>query len=108
MARILRENTRTSNVVARYGGEEFVIAFPQTQEHQAVQCCENLRRKIQDYPWYTVHPDLRVTMSMGLSDQIHVDSYERVLAEADSRLYQAKHGGRNQVVAGALRSLSEG
>lgn len=106
VARILATQVRTSDLVARYGGEEFVIAFPQASVEQAQICCENLRRAIESYPWSQVHPDLRVTMSMGISDDLTLEGFERVLAVADSYLYQAKESGRNRVIAGSQASIS--
>ena len=92
---LLRKHTRKSDIVARYGGEEFIIAFPETPLTQAAARCEHLRRLIEEAPWHEVHPDLRVTMSMGLSDNLDVGSVERMLDLADGLLYAAKHAGRN-------------
>jgi diguanylate cyclase (GGDEF)-like protein len=98
VAKLLTRGVRKSDLVARYGGEEFVILFPQTDIIPAARCCEALRSKVEAYPWHEIHPDLRVTISIGLSDAITAGSVEKMLADADDRLYQAKRGGRNQVV----------
>ena len=63
---ILRSHMRLSDLVARYGGEEFVIAFPETELPQAAALCDKLRNMIEGFPWHEVHPDLKVTMSMGV------------------------------------------
>lgn len=97
---LLLEHIRSSDVAARYGGEEFAIAFPESTREQAAGRCEELRRRIENYPWREIHPDLKVSMSMGLSDALALGYVEKMLAEADSRLYQAKSAGRNRVVAG--------
>jgi diguanylate cyclase (GGDEF)-like protein len=94
---ILGTKVRSSDLVARYGGEEFVIAFPETDLHQAHETCESLRKRIESYPWHELHPDLKVTMSMGLSSDARVKDLYAMLDAADSLLYRAKHGGRNQV-----------
>ncbi len=99
VARILQENTRQSDIVARYGGEEFVIAFPQTALTQGVALCEKLRQRIESYSWEQINPDLRVTMSMGLCGDTEIGSFEKMVAAADTRLYQAKSSGRNRVCA---------
>jgi diguanylate cyclase (GGDEF)-like protein len=98
VAKLLTRGVRKSDLVARYGGEEFVILFPHTDIIPAARCCEALRRSVETYPWYQIHPNLRVTISIGLSDAISAGSVERMLADADDRLYQAKRGGRNRVV----------
>jgi two-component system, cell cycle response regulator len=99
VAAILRKNTRESDIVARYGGEEFVVAFPETELLAAFALCERLRQIIETYPWHTIHADLRVTMSMGLNQDMTLESFERMVAGADARLYQAKESGRNRVCA---------
>lgn len=99
VARLLQENTRESDIVARYGGEEFVITFPQTGESQAARLCEKLRSVVEDYNWYAVHPDLHVTISIGICSDTSLRSFEEMLRVADSRLYHAKESGRNSVCA---------
>jgi diguanylate cyclase (GGDEF)-like protein len=97
VAAILRENTRESDLAARYGGEEFVIALPETPIPQAVAFCEKVRTLIESHPWHEIHPDLRVTMSLGVCDDTSGGSFEKMVAGADVQLYRAKEGGRNRV-----------
>jgi len=80
-----------------YGGEEFVIAFPETDLAKAHETCEVLRKRIESYPWHELHPELKVTISMGLSSDTGVKDIHAMLEVADALLYQAKDGGRNQV-----------
>jgi diguanylate cyclase (GGDEF)-like protein len=94
---ILRTKVRASDLVARYGGEEFVIAFPETDLQQAHETCESLRKRIESYPWQELHPELKVTMSMGLSSDAYVRDIHIMLEAADALLYRAKHEGRNRV-----------
>jgi len=74
IAQLLKEGIRKSDVIARYGGEEFVILFPNSSLAQAGHCCEILRQKIESYPWFELHPELSVTMSMGLCEQVELGS----------------------------------
>ncbi len=97
VAEILQANTRESDVVARYGGEEFVIIFNETPLEQAIKQCEKLRKLIEIHPWSTIHPELHITMSMGLNGDTKLDNVEKILAVADEKLYQAKANGRNQI-----------
>lgn len=94
---ILRNHMRLSDLVARYGGEEFVIALPETSLPQAAALCDKLRDMIERFPWQQVHPDLRVTMSMGLCADLASGTVEAMLQKADALLYRAKEGGRNRV-----------
>jgi diguanylate cyclase (GGDEF)-like protein len=94
---ILRSHMRLSDLVARYGGEEFVIAFPETELPQAAALCDKLRNLIEGFPWHEVHPDLKVTMSMGVYADIAAGTAEAMLQKADALLYRAKESGRNRV-----------
>ncbi|MGZ4968564.1 MAG: diguanylate cyclase [Methylobacter sp.] len=94
---ILKNNTRASDIVARYGGEEFVIIFPETPLIQAVEQCERLRKTIESFSWSAIHPELKVSMSIGLNDDIGFDRFEQMLAVADKNLFQAKADGRNRL-----------
>lgn len=94
---ILRKHMRLSDLVARYGGEEFVMAFPETAGPQAAALCDKLRTLIEAFPWHEVHPDLKVTMSMGVYADIAAGSAETMLQKADALLYRAKETGRNRV-----------
>ena len=49
------------------------------------------------WDWASIHPHLRVTLSMGLAASTSFDDEQGVLDAADHWLYEAKHHGRNQV-----------
>jgi diguanylate cyclase (GGDEF)-like protein len=100
VAKILASNTRDTDVVARYGGEEFVVAFTETPLEAARATCERIRRSIETYPWQELHPDLHLTITMGVDDDVSRGSVDAMLAAADTRLYEGKQRGRNQVCAG--------
>lgn len=100
IAEILRTHMRISDVVARYGGEEFVILLPETPLPQAAALCDKLRQVIESFPWTNVHPELRVTMSMGLCADVAAGTVHAMLSKADSLLYRAKEQGRNRVCFG--------
>lgn len=97
LSKLLKDNLRKDDLVARYGGEEFVVVFPQTQFEQAIKVAEKLRKIIEAYPWESVAKGLAVTMSAGIASGTKYPSYEKLLARADLKLYEAKDAGRNQV-----------
>ncbi|MDQ8022402.1 MAG: GGDEF domain-containing protein [Moraxellaceae bacterium] len=98
---ILRKNTRSSDHVARYGGEEFVIAFADTSLEQAGLICDKLRLAIAGYDWRAVHPELQVTISIGVATLGGGDDLHSLMHVADASLYRAKSTGRNQVCMAA-------
>ncbi len=95
VARILRASCRTIDVVGRYGGEEFLLLLPRTPPEQARGLCERIRAAVEASDWATLHPELRVTLSMGVCGS--GGSAEALVRGADARLYEAKHAGRNRV-----------
>ncbi len=98
LGRIFKAYSRSVDTVARFGGEEFVLVLPETPKEKAVLLCEKLRAAVEHYPWSEIHKELSVTMSFGVSDNVRVSHYEKLLAEADEKLYEAKNSGRNRVV----------
>lgn len=98
VACILREGTRAVDVVGRYGGEEFPLLLVETPPEDAAGLCEKLRATIEAHAWPSA-PGLRVTASFGVAGNAHADSPGALVAAADTRLYAAKHAGRNRVMA---------
>ncbi|MDY0022010.1 two-component regulator propeller domain-containing protein [Arenimonas caeni] len=84
--------------VARWGGEEFALLFPGTGLAQAQELAEGLRRAIETIESDDVAPGLRITASIGLAGRGGLPNYEKMVSQADQRLYEAKHAGRNRVV----------
>lgn len=101
VSEILRAQTRTSDLVARYGGEEFVIAFVDTPLEHAHQLCDKLRAHIAAYNWSEIHPQLTVTISIGVAQLERDYNLDQVMQNADEQLYRAKTTGRNQVCRAA-------
>jgi diguanylate cyclase (GGDEF)-like protein len=99
IAGILRHNVRQSDVVARFGGEEFVVIFPCATPGQAHAAGEKLCRLVMEHPWHTVHPLLAVTLSAGVAAADGQPNHEKLLSDADRKLYQAKRRGKNRVEA---------
>jgi diguanylate cyclase (GGDEF)-like protein len=97
LARLLRDNVRATDLVARYGGEEFALVFHATDVSGAATICEKLRVAVEGYDWKMLHPELAVTLSIGVAGDLTVPTHDKLLAAADVRLYKAKYAGKNQV-----------
>jgi diguanylate cyclase (GGDEF)-like protein len=99
VASLLGEATRDTDVVVRSGGEEFLIVMPQTDAQAAGVCCERMRAAICDATWDEIDSELAVTASVGVASTGASTAMEPLVKLADQRLYEAKHAGRNRVVA---------
>ena len=98
IARALRENCRSNDLVARYGGEEFVLMFVETGLAGARVTCEKLRALVQAIDWGAVHEGLSpVTVSIGLACWTPEGAPRDVLGAADEALYRAKAEGKNRL-----------
>jgi len=103
VANILVDRCRKTDVVARYGGEEFLLCFPDTSSDFAEQICGQIRTAIERADWSAVTPQsgeqLKITVSFGIAEVGDESRRTTILSDADTRLYEAKHKGRNRVVA---------
>jgi diguanylate cyclase (GGDEF)-like protein len=96
VAELLQQGRRGTDLVGRYGGEEFIVVLPETSILDAAHSCEASRQIMERYPWDTFAAGLHVTISVGLGSDIY--SLEGILTQADAKLYEAKHAGRNRVM----------
>lgn len=94
--------TRATDLVARLGGEEFAIVAPDADPGIAGRIAERLRASIDEAPFDVGGGvQLKMTSSFGVATASESDTVDDMLARADAALYQAKNGGRNQVVFAA-------
>ena len=92
----LRKRLRSFELVYRLGGEEFLLVLPGIELAAGKSTAERLRAAVEQ-----ARPTgIPVTISLGVSAArgAQVD-YDILFKAADEALYEAKHLGRNRVVA---------
>ena len=99
VAQLIQVNCRPHDLAVRYGGEEFLLAMCNVDHQSAVDVAERLRASVESHRWATIASDLAVTISVGIAGVEETGDTKVLLTLADRRLYAAKHGGRNRVVA---------
>lgn len=100
--RILRVETRTSDLPCRYGGEEFVVIAPETTSRQATTLAERIRLVFRAMS-VTIEPKTVQTVSVGIAGSDRLPGSlegKALLAAADEALYRAKGQGRDRVEVG--------
>ncbi|MGO9829426.1 MAG: diguanylate cyclase [Myxococcaceae bacterium] len=108
VAHRLRQSIRKSDLAARLGGDEFVLAFPATDVAQAVLRLDGLRQEIAGLRVPLGRAALSVTMSVGVASwPADGQDFERVLAQADARTFEAKRLGKNRVVGPGPARVAE-
>lgn len=101
-AGLIAASLRDTDVAGRIGGEEFCVILPDTTLAQAGQVAERIRARINRREVLVKRGQtVCVSVSIGVSSAQERDIYdfEQLQSIADARLYQAKQGGRNRVVA---------
>jgi len=100
LAKVLKYNSRESDIVSRWGGEEFVVLLPQTTKDGAMTIAEKLRKNVEALNVVaTDNKKLCFTISLGVAttDFDNCPDIEDIINNADKALYLAKEGGRNRV-----------
>jgi len=101
ISKATRRLVRNEDVFARYGGEEFVLILRGIALDGARVVGERLRERIAELSIVTDKGPLKVTVSVGCASFASTPdaTAESLVQLADKRLYAAKRGGRNRVVA---------
>lgn len=98
VARLLQNEIRQGDLLARWGGEEFLVLLPETSLEDAVIFAQRLRERCAACVIRHEQDQIQCTVSIGLSAlSPDMDSFDELLQEADSYLYEAKSAGRNRV-----------
>jgi diguanylate cyclase (GGDEF)-like protein len=99
IARVLERGMRADDMVARYGGDEFV-AYMRCSNEVGMERAREIREAIDNYAVPYDGKNIQITVSIGLYCQVLTPGLDvnKLLANADDAMYQAKKEGRNRVV----------
>ncbi|MBZ0106381.1 MAG: GGDEF domain-containing protein [Sulfuricella denitrificans] len=105
-AQVAQDRLRDSDILVRYGGEEFAALLPHCSPQDAIDAAQAILQTVRKAAFGAL-PAGKVTCSIGVSWWTvgHPVTGEELLKCADKRLYEAKQGGRDRVVPGALSTV---
>jgi diguanylate cyclase (GGDEF)-like protein len=101
VARVLRDASREVDHPARYGGEELAVVVPGTDLEGTYNLAERVRERIGGLriPRADGQGSITITTSCGVAAVPPAEADEgRLLAAADTALYEAKRTGKNKSV----------
>lgn len=97
-ADLIRGQVREQDILARWGGEEFALLCPNTDLQGAHQIADKIGAQIRQYEFPFVG---HVTCSLGVAQWREGEQQSDWVSRVDAALYEAKGGGRDQVVSHA-------
>ncbi len=97
-ARAIQEDIREEDYLARYGGEEFLVVFTNLYcLENSAECAQRLRQTVERLRFPDMPPEIRITVSVGLTTYKPSESLDSLLSRADMALYAAKKNGKNRI-----------
>jgi diguanylate cyclase (GGDEF)-like protein/PAS domain S-box-containing protein len=96
VTQLLKEHTRSSDILARWGGEEFMILLPRTAIAAARGAAEKMRAAVAAHNFNEVGA---LTLSFGVTSLLPKEELNAMQKRVDDALYMAKKNGRNRVEA---------
>jgi len=99
IARVLRTTIRPYDICVRYAGDEFIVVMSGCGSEEAEQKREELQRTI-DAVFFEARPGKRLRLGVSIGTAVFPhdgDSYEVLLATADSRMYQNKADRKRRI-----------
>jgi diguanylate cyclase len=94
--KLLKDTSRSSDIVSRIGGEEFSVLLYDCPHKNALIIGDQFRIAVRDRDFVLNNGQIiKITVSVGVST--YPDTLEDIIKQADKALYKAKSNGRNMV-----------
>jgi diguanylate cyclase (GGDEF)-like protein len=98
LGKILKRNTRASDVAARWGGDEFLLLAPDTDSQGASLIGERIRSQVEQCRPTIAKQEISISVSVGIASYpAHASRLTELIKRADQAMYNAKGLGKNQV-----------
>jgi diguanylate cyclase len=101
-ASVLADTVQAAGSVACHGGEEFAVILPGIELEDAKQLTERMRLELEGKKLAVNKSGTeigKITASFGIAQLSVGEDAQKLMQQADAKLYEAKCAGRNRVVA---------
>jgi diguanylate cyclase (GGDEF)-like protein len=108
VARVLRAAIRPYDICVRYAGDEFIVVLSGCGADEAESKRQELQKGIDDV-YFEARPGKRLPLGISIGAAVFPhdgESYEALLATADSKMYQDKAGRKRLAGTDAQRGRS--
>jgi two-component system cell cycle response regulator len=97
-ANLMKETSRTNDIVCRLGGEEFLIIAPNTDGKTALLLAERIRSSIEKNQFKGLTQHQPITVSIGVAGSVNDrPGWNELMKLSDQALYSVKRSSRNGV-----------
>ena len=99
LGKVLKNSTRSFDIVSRNGGEEFSVILPDCPHQRAIEIAERIRCAVEQHK-FKISPkeEISITVSIGVATYPEtVSDTVQIVNTADDCLYTAKRTGRNRI-----------
>lgn len=110
LSSIIKGALRQNDVIGRYGGEEFILLLPNADEQEITRIFSRIQIALQNHicEYNGEHMAMPLSVSMGaviatdtpntVEEQENSRLLDKIIKRADEKAYEAKEGGKNQLV----------
>jgi diguanylate cyclase (GGDEF)-like protein len=110
LSSIIKGVLREDDVIGRYGGEEFILLLPNADEQEITRIFSRIQIALQHHvcEYNGEHMAMPLSVSMGAviatgtpnsaEEQENSLLLDKIIKQADEKAYEAKEGGKNQLV----------
>ncbi len=98
VAERLRATSRPEDLVSRFGGDEFLVLCCGMADEQTIHAVADRIRQELSEPYEIGGHTVRIGASIGTAvSNLHSDSAEKLISNADLALYHAKRSGKGRI-----------
>lgn len=101
VAKVIKKTVDSEDIAVRFGGEEFLVVLTNKSIEQAYTIAEKIRHSVESMKLVQRQTKTQlppISVSIGLAEVEHDNSWNALFKRADQALYQAKNSGRNRCI----------